>query len=546
MRKLSCSSLVAIAVSSILFLGGCTVIGAHKAGKEINENDKLISDKMRQAKTMTDSSTSVSVVDSLYVTGKSFKLTERDSLPEMFDRVITMNKLDPMSFPEIVSHLAFDLGIKIVLSSDATAYLNGGMTGSAEPSQKVSDDSSGLTDFESIMSYGSSGFPGESLKFSMSGYRGTVSGLLDSVVSKGNLFWKWDGTHVTISRLETTNYIFDGDSTEEGFESTINSGRSLAGDSQGGGTSEDSKTSQVTKIKRRSSDSYADLEKALGSMISSEGKFSISTQQGIVTVTDTPVVQSKIANYIEQINSVLNKKITVRTEVYELASDDNGNFGVDLDAIYSGSNRFGVNLLNSSSGDVSPNIELGVISGSNNFNGSKAFINSLVKVADLSLVTSLVNYTTNGRSVPVQVADEDAFVKNITKSESEQGNTSFSTETSSILSGYTMTLTPRINSGGNVDLMFAIDMSQLKKFETIKFGDESMVQLPSRSFKNFEQRVSVGSGSTVMIAGFDRTETRSTTDSIYGKGLWFAGGSRGGGKKMVKTIILITPYIMAK
>jgi type IVB pilus formation R64 PilN family outer membrane protein len=532
---------IAIAALSLMFVG-CTTTGINKADNQINDDSSMVSSMMRQGEKMTPSATSVSIVDDIYVAGNAFKMSDKDTLPPYFKSLVEINKLDPMSFQEIIGHLSFNLNVKIDLSADAVDYLlNGGDASSKQGRPQLSNEDS----IESLINYGSSNSAGSELKFSMVAYHGTVSGLLDSITGKANLFWKWDGNHVTIHRVETNHYVFDGDATEELFDATISSSRNY-GDNNDAGSKDSSTTAQNTKITRKSGNSFADMDKALSSMISKEGKFSISTQQGLITVTDTPLIQNKVARYIEQINGIVNKRINVRTEVYEIVSDDNGNFGIDWNAVYNGSSRLGFNFKNSNSGSAVPNVELGIIASNNNFNGSKAFVSALNKVANMSLVTSSTAFTTNGKVVPVQVADEVSYLKSMSLQTDNAGRQTVSLEPGSILSGYTMSLTPRINSDGDVDMQFAIDMSQLKALNTLNVGESSMIQLPDRSFKNFEQRVSVNSGSTIMLAGFERTENSASVDSVGGKKFWLAGGKKTGGKKKIMTMILITPYVMAR
>ena len=117
------------------------------------------------------------------------------------------------------------------------------------------------------------------------------------------------------------------------------------------------------------------------------------------------------------------------------------------------------------------------------------------------------------------------------------------------MSGFSMSVNPRVMSDGKVSMRFAVDMSQLNEIVDFSVGDKndgSKIQLPDKTSKNFVQRVTVGSGQTMMIAGFERAEVNAKTTSLAGKNSWFAGGSRSGGNKKVMTMILLTPYIMAK
>lgn len=532
---------IALSVASaLLAVSGCTTTSINQAEKQVEKDDSKFTERMQQAKRMTRSATSVSVVEGMFVAGKAFRMSDKDTLPRFFKSKVTFNQLEPISFQEIIGNLSGDLNTRVDLSSDAIDYLKGIMGESGEENEDSEVESvSQTTDFSG------NGLVGSNVQFSFE-YNGTVAGLLDMVTSKANLFWKWDRNHITVYREETKHYIFDGDSSESDFVASMSSSRDAGEDSEGG-SDDSSASSHTTTIKRKSGSVYADMDKALTAMISRSGRFSISGQQGIITVTDTPAVQGKVEEYIDQINHIVNRRIAVRTEVYEITSDNDGNFGIDWDMVYDGSSNLKLDFnagLNGTGG--TPNFEFGIINGGSHFNGTKSFVTALNKVADVSFVTSAQTYTKNGKSVPVQVADEKSYLKSMTIETDEQGNDKVSLEPGSVLSGYSMSLSPRINSDGDVDIEFAVDMSQVNKINTLSVGDNSMIQLPDRTFKNFLQNVSVDSGATVMISGFERSEYKSSTESIAGEKLWAAGGKRSGGNKKIKTMILVTPYIMAK
>ncbi len=540
MNTITRTAFIACATASLMGVSGCTTSQISKSEDKTRSTEAMMHEKMRQASTMTRTDTSVQMIDALYVAGAPFRLSERDTLPKFFETRVSFNQLDPVSFQELISMVSADISTRIVLTADAIAYLEGLSGESIE----------GLTDVEvrnvsESTDMAKSGLVGSELKFSFD-YTGTIAGLLDSVITKANLFWKWDRNHISVFRMETKHYVFDGDSSEEKFDASI-SGARAAGENAGSGSTGSSSSSHSTTVTRSSGSIFDDIKDSLTAMVSEDGRFSISKQQGIITVTDTPEIQSNIEDYIIKINKIVNKRIAVRTEVFEIVSDDSGEFGIDWHAVFTGSQAFSFDMATAIGGASGvPMIELGVLKPTSNWNGSQAFLSALNTLANVTLVTSSTSYTTNGKPVPVQVADERSYLKGMTIETDESGRDKVSLQAGSVLSGYSMSLTPRVNSEGDIDLQFAVDMSQVNQINTLQVNDESMIQLPDRTFKNFLQRVSIDSGNTVMLSGFERTEYASNTDSIGNKHAWFAGGKKSGGKKKVMTMIMITPYIMAK
>ncbi len=532
-------SLAALAFGAVASMAtGCTAL-IDDAEKEIESNSSSVDEKLSQGKQLTRSSTAVSVQSGMYISGKTFRLTDKDQLPDMFNAAAGFNQVDPISFQEIIGIVSNGINVRVDLSQDAIEYLKELGSNGDEVSNDSETAENGQTNINEIADFAGKSLVGSDVKFTFE-YEGTVKSVLDKVTSMANLSWKWESGKVTIFRHETKHYQFDGSLISTAFKSSVSSAEKNGGSS----------SSQSVDMEAKSFDVYEDLEKTLESMITKgQGRFSSNRQTGMITVTDTPRVQAAVQNYIEEMNGIFNTQIAIRAEVYEVVSDDYGNFGIDWAMAYDGSKNMSLGFESAMNTGSTPQMNLGIISPSSNFSGSKAFVNALNKVNDVTLVTSASVYTTNGESVPIQIADEVNYVEKFTRDVDDQGTVSFSVEPNSFLTGFTMNVTPRMTSDGKVSMQFAVNMSELNELKDISYGEgenEVKIQLPNRTSKNFMQKVGVSSGETVMISGFERTKNEAKTSSLGDKMAWLAGGSRAGGKKKVVTMIMLTPYVMAK
>lgn len=533
-----------------LMATGCSTLTINDAEEQIDNVAKKSQVKLKQGSAISASATAVTVKKGKYIAGKAFKLDEREHLPDFFKTKIDFNQTEPVSFNEILSNVGEDLNKRIEVSADAIEYLRG-ISGGGQDSQGQSDSAEELEMSASeVIDYSGEGLVGSDIKYSLY-HTGTVASLLDVVTARANLFWRWDKGRIEVFRHQTKHYIFDGESGVTEFNAKVESSKQTQDEGQFGSAA----SSHGTSFSTKNGSVFDDLRNALESMKSRDGRFSISKQTGAVTITDTPAVHDKVSSYIEELNSIVNKRILIKTEVYEVISDEQGNFGIDWDVVYDGSSQLGFDFGTALNASTQPNMTLGLLPGNGIFSGSSAFINALNDVTDYSLLTTSTNYTTNGQPVPVQIANEKHYIKSVT-SETQSGvggaasgNTRYQIEPGSILSGFTMTVNPRVDSEGDIAMQFAVDMSQLNGIEERQFGEgdsQSVIQLPDRTSKNFIQRVSVKSGKTIMINGFERTSNESSTSSIGKKETWIAGGKRSGGKRKVMTVILVTPYIMSK
>lgn len=539
-----------------ILMTGCATQVMDQAESDFDSTKSDVDARLKSNSQIGDSATAISEVNELYIAGSAFKFDNRGELPGFFSKRVVFNQLDPISFQELIGMISSDVKARIDLSSDAIAFLEGKDLSSKDSKKSASPSTGspidGAAAIEPMVAddidFAGLGLVGSDLTFSLE-HTGTVTTLLDTITSKANLFWKWDKDHIEIFRAETRSFVFDADDVITQFNAQTNSSQDATSEgatSSGGGSS----SQHGTSVSSKATSIYDELESAIKSLLSPSGTYSVSRTMGDVTVTDTPKNLDRIQTYIDDMNRSVNKRIAIRTEVYEIASDDNGNFGIDWNAINTGSSRFSMAMNTAFNGGTAPNVSLGIIDPTSNFNGTQAFINMLNKQVKTSLVTSASVFTTNGQPVPVQVADQKSYLKQITvESDATTGAKTYSMEPGVVMSGFSMSVNPRVLSDGKVSMRFAVDMSQLNEIVDFSVGDDdsgSKIQLPDKTSKNFVQRVSVGSGQTMMIAGFERAELSSKTSSLAGKGTWFAGGSKSGGNKKVMTMILLTPYIMAK
>lgn len=479
----------------------------------------------------------VAMKDDLWVGGAAIQLTERDVLPDFFRRQATFYQLDPVSFQEIVSRLSAELGTRVVLAPDAIKHLRD-LEGANDSDTTTAKSDQDLINIAKAIDGSGKGLVGDKVAFTLQ-HQGTVESLLDLVTSKANLFWRWDKTHITIYRHVTETFVLDALPGKSTF------GASVASASSNESGSSSSLSSHSTKIDAAPESAYESIAKAVTAMTSGDGRFALSEQVGTLTVTDTPPVIEAIKTYVNEINGMMNRKVAIRTEIYEVMVEDDGTLGMDWEAIYQSGDKARAALATLGSG-VAQGLGLEVIREGSRWNGSKAFISALQEATDLSLVTSSSVYTVNGQPVPVQVVDEHTYLASITSETSTEGGLSNTTlEPGVVTSGVSMSLMPRISSDGDIMMQVAMDLSQLN--EITEFGtDAARIQLPSRSTKNFLQRVSLRSGETLMVSGFERTESNAKTSSILGKKAWMLGGKKAGGERKVMTLILITPYLMAR
>lgn len=387
---------------------------------------------------------------------------------------------------------------------------------------------------------------------------GNLAGLLDSLATKTNLAWRYDGERVHFFRYDTRIFRIDalaGMTKSEATVSSTGSAKNATGGGSGAssGASQSTSTSQSTEMKTFA-DVWGDVSASLQAQLSARGKMSMMPSTGQVTVTDTPDQLRRIQQYVADLNKGLGKQVSFNVDVYAVDVDDQDSLGLDWSLVWqsvsskyglgltsagntgAGQGLFALNLLNSANGQNS------------NFNGSKAVFGALSSLGRTSLVTSTSVLTLNNMTTPVAVTRETAFVESQeTTVSGTAGVSQTSLKPGLITTGFNMNLTPRLTESDNMIIQFSMDLSDLIGIKTFSSPDgKAAIQLPERNVRNFLQRVAMRSGQTLILSGFQQRRTDLTSSGIGDASNWALGGKKNSGGKNTTLVIMITPHIMAR
>ncbi len=375
-------------------------------------------------------------------------------------------------------------------------------------------------------------------------YKGTLAGLLDMMATKTNLAWKFDGERVHFFRYETKVFRIDalaGKATSSAKVGSGASGGASAGGAGGGTVSTSQETSMDTFA-----DIWADVSTSVQAMLSGRGKMSMLPSTGQVTVTDTPDQLRKIDSYVKELNKDLGKQIAFNVDVYSVEVQNNNNFGVDWSLLWGKlSSQYGIGYSNAGN-TVNSNrfFSVDVLNGP--LTGSKVMFGALSSIGKTSLVTSTSLMTLNYIPVPVAVTQETAYLqRQSTTVSGTSGTSQTSLEPGTVTTGFSMNLTPRASTTDKLQLQFSMDLSDLTNIATFTSPDgNSSIQLPQRNVRNFLQRVSMRSGQSLILSGFQQTRANSGKDGLVKPENWALGGKAETNGVSTTLVVVITPYVM--
>lgn len=386
---------------------------------------------------------------------------------------------------------------------------------------------------------------------------GTFSELLDMIATKTNLAWRFDGEKVHFFRYESRIFKIDALAGNLSTTSTVSStgtGAATSGGGSTGATSGSSTNSASTTSIKTIADLWSDISSALQSQLSSRGKMSLMPSTGQVTITDTPDQLRRIDRYVKDLNNSLGKQVSFNVHVYSVESNVGDGYGIDWNAAWQTmSSKFRLNLANSGNTSGLNNLfSVNLLNSANgsqsNFNGTSAILGALSTIGKTSLVTSTSVVTLNNIPVPVSVTTETGYLQEVSTTVTGTAGTSqTSLKPGSITSGFNMSLLPRVGDTDDLMLQFSMDLSDLVRLTTFTSPDNrTSIQLPQKNLRNFLQRVSMRSGQTLILSGFQQTLSQDSQSGIGEPSMWALGGNRNTSGKTTTLVIVITPYVMAK
>lgn len=386
-------------------------------------------------------------------------------------------------------------------------------------------------------------------------YSGPLSGFLDVASSRFNISWRWneDGRSIEFYRFETQTFriaALPGDTTLNSSISPTNSTGATGG--EGGGSSAGGGSEQTTSVSFSGLSVWSAMEESIRTMVGTSGKVLSSPALGTITVTDTPSVLKKVADFVSKQNASLGKQVVVNVKVLSVDVSNSKSYGINWDSVYKSLSKdygfsFATSFVPSQSG--ASDLALNVISGGANgdmsarWGGSSAMVRALSSQGRVSQVTSAAVTTLNNQPVPVNVGRQIAYLASSTTTTTEGSGTSTSLQPGMINTGFSMNLVPHIQDGDQLLLQYAIDLSALKNIYTVESGDSS-IQTPEIESRKFMQRVKLNSGDTLVVAGFEQANTDTDQSGIGSVANALLGGGMNGSRDRNALVILIQPVVV--
>ena len=411
-------------------------------------------------------------------------------------------------------------------------------------------------------------------------YSGSVKGALDLLAAKSGYVYTVNGDEIYWQAFITKSFdVAFMPGSSDYMMGKSSAGGSATPSTAGGGTGgvtvtgiiDDSAASQYSSLKGSLS-VWKDLEATIKELLSKDGKVMVSEATTTVTVRDRPTNVALVGQYVNNLNSNLSKQVLVKIQVLDVDLSSDFNFGIDWQAIKVtlGRHEF---LLNANYGtpvSISPFTTTSQIAGGTgtlpqvgvanigNLTGVTALINALKQQGNVSIVTEPRVVCLNNQVSAIRIVNQRGYIASVqnTTVAGASGAGSAGTITSQItpgtvVTGFTLYVLPKI-LGERVYLQVNADLSTFQQLDTLSAGTAGtsssggtasvpQIQAPRVTQKQFNQRSVIGSGDTLILAGFRQMANNAGAMQLFDSQDL---GGKASHQERIETIVLITPIIL--
>lgn len=384
---------------------------------------------------------------------------------------------------------------------------------------------------------------------------GSFKGLLDTVAARFGVSWKYADGVIQFYHTDARTFQISAVPGDASFAASVTSGAaSAAGGSGGGsgggagghggngGSSVSANNSQNTGVVSKLS-VYNGIENAVKVMLSPHGKVLAAPATGTITVVDTPDTLDRIGAYIENANQALSRQIVMNVTVLSVSLEQGDEYGINWNLVYNSlKNKYGLqNTFTSTPG--APALSAGIV-GNSRFSGSTVIAKALAEQGKVRRQTTASVVTLNNQPVPVQVARQTTYLQSSQTSIVAQVGTTTTLVPGVVTAGFNMSILPHVLNNGAVMLQFSIDISTLRGIRVIE-SNNSRIESPEMDTRNFLQRVSMKSGETLVIGGFEQTDENVDRQGVGKPSNYLLGGGVKAKSNKEVIVVLITPMAMA-
>ncbi|UEP32611.1 MULTISPECIES: PilN family type IVB pilus formation outer membrane protein [unclassified Burkholderia] len=561
-------SVLAYAFAAVL-LTGCTGLSQHLASvidRDHARTQRVLADTRDGHAQVAESSDGVIVSDGIWLSGTPMQLEREGTLPAVFSQPATFDR-EVGSLREFAEHVSRLSHIATRVAPDAAAGPQ--LAPATAPSVPVPVLGASPPPLPTVpgLSGDTGAHPWGASQRTRIVYRdGDLRGLLDTATTRFGVSWKYaDGAieffvtdtrtfqvsaipgDATVNANVVSGASSDGSSAQAGGYGQA--GTAGAGAGAGGGTGNGTATvtsnNTANTVVNSQLSVFNSLRASIQAMLSHYGHVVSSPATGSITVTDTPDVLDRVAAFMRAQNASLSKQVLINVTVLSVAQSAQDSYGINWTAVYQAlGTAFTITSVFPTTATNPVSLAAQVITPNSRAAGTQAIISALSSQGRVRRKTSASITTLNNQPVPLQVATQQGYLASVSTTNTANVGSSTALVPGTVTTGFNMTLLPHILENSTVLLQFYTNISSLIQLRTVPAGNGQSIQVPEVDTRNFLQRVSMKSGETLILSGYEGVNDDLAQRGVGAPQNYLLGGGFDGSRQREAIVILITPVAM--
>ncbi|GLU32129.1 PilN family type IVB pilus formation outer membrane protein [Trinickia caryophylli] len=502
---------------------------------------------------------SVIVKNTLWLSGTTIKLDRADTLPPVFLQPATFDS-DVGSLAEFAERISRLTHIPTRVSPNATGDAQTSARGGAAAMVPVLGSVPPLPTVAGLdasrgSALGPNAVMGLATPTHISYRHGDLRGLLDAASARFGVSWKLANGAILFYFTDTRTFQVSAIPGDASVNASVMSGATSDNSAGSGGSSTSgtgtnsnqpsvSATNTANTVVNSQLSVFNSLSASIKAMLSHYGSVVSSPATGSITVTDTPDVLDQVGKFMEAQNRSLSKQVLINVTVLSVDLTDDDSYGINWGAVYQAlgtsfslANTFSTTAVNPVSFTAQ------VITPNSRASGTQAMISALSEQGKVRRKTSASITTLNDQPVPVQVATQQGYLASVSITNTANVGSQTALTPGTVTTGFNMTLLPHVLDNGTVLLQFYTNISSLLQLQTVQSGGQQ-IQTPEIDTRNFLQRVSMKSGQTLVLSGYEAVNDNLKKSGVGTPSNYALGGGYQGTRERQEIVILITPIMM--
>jgi len=390
----------------------------------------------------------------------------------------------------------------------------------------------------------------------------TAEDALNRVLASADYFFTVKDNMLFVKSTTTKTY-------ELGFPAVVQTySTDLGGDMLGGattgstgGTMVKGNIAQKTESDKSAYNFWDVIEKSLDKIIGAKtGPQTVTVNRltGTIVVTATKKNLEKIENYLNTIKKVINRQVLIEAKIIEVNLSDGLQFGINWNFVLNTGEGQSATFATKQFADVvsttSPNFSIATVASD-----FTSLLRAIQTQGETRILANPRVSIMNGQTSILSVGQGKNYISKIetTTTTGSPPVTTFTVNTSSLLSGLMIGIVPFVSESGDISLSITPITSDLISLDEKKLGtpDTSgnypfLIQLPTVNLRQLSTTVKVRNGQTVIIGGLIANREELADSQIPWLGdipiLGYLFKSRTKSVAKTELVVILQPIIISK